>query len=320
MGGICWAIFIGILIGSVFRFHGIGVHVQPAFLLSSLRRAHRTGLCTKSRKFAPILGQVELFSFLERPFFWLISFDDSTVRHFDFTELISQSSGIRSHTWFRVRCTMSRPKSQTWSQPQMPLTSYEPCFMDLRQAVITCAEDQNSLVVKQRTWQQILASASVIYKTQLPALTIQKEGWSALQNGNTCKIRSDSRARPPTKVDHNGSLPLAKVILIVLARICEDSTRPSNAVRGRREQPRRSSCWLSHCRCRNPGRRLAHPRRARPPTDVFLAGVYPQSRARSIFFDSAKRSSASREPEAGWHAKRCIVSCTCEHPNTKYGE
>jgi len=64
--------------------------------------------------------------------------------------------------------------------------------MDLRQAVITCAEDQNSLVVKQRTWQQILASASVIYKTQLPALTIKKEGWSALQNGNTCKIRSDS--------------------------------------------------------------------------------------------------------------------------------
>ena len=87
---------------------------------------------------------------------------------------------------------MSRPKPQTFSQQQMPLTSYEPCFMDLRQAVITCAEDQNSLVVKQRTWQQILASASVIYKTQLPALTIQKEGWSALQNGNTCKIRSDS--------------------------------------------------------------------------------------------------------------------------------
>ena len=74
----------------------------------------------------------------------------------------------------------------------MPLTSYEPCFIDLRQAVITCAEDQNSLVVKQRTCKQILASASVIYKTVLSDLTIKKEGWSELHNGNTCKIRPDS--------------------------------------------------------------------------------------------------------------------------------
>ena len=33
------------------------------------------------------------------------------------------------------------------------------------------------------------------------------------------------RARPPTKVDHHGSLPLVEVIPIVLASVCEDSTR-----------------------------------------------------------------------------------------------
>jgi len=74
----------------------------------------------------------------------------------------------------------------------MPFSSYKPCFIDVRQAVIVCAEDQNSLVLKPRTWQRISASASVIYKSVLSELTIQKESRSELQNCNTCKIRPDS--------------------------------------------------------------------------------------------------------------------------------
>jgi len=92
---------------------------------------------------------------------------------------------------FRVRRTMSQPEIPTWSQQPMPLKSYQPCFVDVRRAVIACAEDQNSLVLKPRTWQRISASASVIYKSVLSELTIKKEGWSELQNRNTCKIRPD---------------------------------------------------------------------------------------------------------------------------------
>ena len=74
----------------------------------------------------------------------------------------------------------------------MPLTSYKPYLIEVRQTVIACAEDQNSLVLKPRTWQRISASASVHYKSVLSELTIKKEGWPKSQNRNTCKIRPDS--------------------------------------------------------------------------------------------------------------------------------
>jgi hypothetical protein len=87
---------------------------------------------------------------------------------------------------------MSQPEIPTWSQQPMPLKSYNSCFVDVRRAVIACAEDQNSLVLKPRTWQRISAAASIIYTSVLSELTIKKEGWSELQNRNTCKIRPDS--------------------------------------------------------------------------------------------------------------------------------
>ena len=65
-------------------------------------------------------------------------------------------------------------------------------------AVIAWAEDQNSLVLKPKTWQRISASASVIYKNALSVLAIKKEGWSELQNRNTCKIQPDSG--PPQNI------------------------------------------------------------------------------------------------------------------------
>ena len=70
----------------------------------------------------------------------------------------------------------------------MPFITYETCFIDVRQAVIKSAEDQNSLVLKPRRWHRILALASFIYKSALSELTIRKERCPELQCHNTCKI------------------------------------------------------------------------------------------------------------------------------------
>jgi len=99
--GICWACLIGILICSVFWFHGVGVHVKLALLLSTLRWAHRTGLRLKSENL-PLSGHVELF-----PFFKGLSFScflwkfDSTVWHFDFMELFSRQACSSTFDNFR---------------------------------------------------------------------------------------------------------------------------------------------------------------------------------------------------------------------------
>jgi len=60
----CLACLISILNGSVFWFHGIGIHVNLALLLSALRWAHKIGLRIKSEKLYRS-GEVELFSFFE---------------------------------------------------------------------------------------------------------------------------------------------------------------------------------------------------------------------------------------------------------------
>ena len=58
---------------------------------------------------------------------------------------------IRSNNFFRFLGTVSQPETPNWSQQPMPLKSYKPYFVDVRRAVIACAEDRNSLVLKPRT-------------------------------------------------------------------------------------------------------------------------------------------------------------------------
>jgi len=87
----CVACLISILNGSVSWFHGIGIHVNLALLLSALRWAHRIGLRIKSEKIAPIRGGWIVF-ISRGTVFWLLAF--WLVQYFDFNELACTSSPL----------------------------------------------------------------------------------------------------------------------------------------------------------------------------------------------------------------------------------
>jgi len=58
-----WHVWLAFWNGSVFWFHGIGIHVNLVLLLSALRWAHRIGLRIKSEKMPTIRGGWSMFIF-----------------------------------------------------------------------------------------------------------------------------------------------------------------------------------------------------------------------------------------------------------------
>ena len=78
-------------------------------------------------------------------------------------------------------------KTSSTTKDKQLESSYPPCFLDVRQAVISWAKDQKSLVLQQRQWRRVFASQFYI-QTTLADLTIKKEGWHEFQAGETCRI------------------------------------------------------------------------------------------------------------------------------------
>jgi len=110
----CLACLISILNGSVFWFHGIGIHVNLALLLSALRWAHKIGLRIKSEKLYRS-GEVELFSFFEGLSFVSWYFDWFSI-------LISLNWRARPARSLTFGITLSTEQGCQYSLEKFPLS------------------------------------------------------------------------------------------------------------------------------------------------------------------------------------------------------
>jgi len=110
----CLACLISILNGSVFWFHGIGIHVNLALLLSALRWAHKIGLRIKSEKLYRS-GEVELFSFFEGLSFVSWYFDWFSI-------LISLNWRARPARSLNFGITLSTEQGCQYSLEKIPLS------------------------------------------------------------------------------------------------------------------------------------------------------------------------------------------------------
>ena len=111
----CLACLISILNGTVFWFHGIGIHVNLALLSSALCWAHKIWLRIKSKKSPPIRGGWIVFIF-RWAVFWLLAIQ--LVQYFDFTELACTSKA-RSSTF---GITLSTEQGCPYSLEKFPLS------------------------------------------------------------------------------------------------------------------------------------------------------------------------------------------------------
>jgi len=153
----CLACLISILNGSVFWFHGIGIHVNLALLLSALPWAHRIGLRIKSEKIPSIRGG------------WIVLFFEGLsfgCWHFDwFSILISLNWRARQVRSFTFGITLSTEQGCPYSLQKIPLSgevelfsffeglSFGSCHFDwfVRQDMWTSRQEQNNTAEGQKT-------------------------------------------------------------------------------------------------------------------------------------------------------------------------
>lgn len=77
-----------------------------------------------------------------------------------------------------------------WSQSQLTVKQYVPCFIDVRQAVISSAVNQDSLLLRERVWNRVVGSHEIL--KEMTPITIKRCGWPQFQKGDYCTIRRDS--------------------------------------------------------------------------------------------------------------------------------
>jgi len=73
-----------------------------------------------------------------------------------------------------------------WSQSQLTVTQCVPCFIDVRQAVISSAVNQDSLLLRERVWNRVVGSHEI--SAEMTPITIKRCGWPQLQKGDYCTI------------------------------------------------------------------------------------------------------------------------------------